>query len=222
MTLTRIIHARRIKGAAFGAAALALVSLSAARPAAAAPAAAGQPVFGSVDINRLQTQSTRKTKYDTDLRALADRLDSTFKLQAQSLMLSAADQNELGTLLNTPRPTDAQRAQITALQTKAAANAQQLTDLQQKKDPTPADTAQLGVLTDMATNGQKTVQDIGAGYQAQLKKLSDDDNLAFTQVVKDAIAAAARERGLTMVFTSDVAVYTTNDITDDVIKRLNK
>jgi len=214
---------RKINWTVLGAAALALASLSMARPAAAAPAAAGsQPVFGSVDINRLQTQSSRKTKYDTDLHALADRLDSTFKVQAQSLMLSSADQNELGTLLNTPRPTDAERARVVALQTKAAGNAAQLTDLQQKKDPTPADTAQLGVLTDMGTAGQKIVQDIGAGYQAQLKKLSDDDNAAFTQVVKDAIAAAARERGLTMVFTSDVAVYTTNDITEDVIKRINK
>jgi len=223
MTLTRTSMTRKINWTVLGAAALALASLSMARPAAAAPAAAGsQPVFGSVDINRLQTQSSRKTKYDTDLHALADRLDSTFKVQAQSLMLSSADQNELGTLLNTPRPTDAERARVVALQTKAAGNAAQLTDLQQKKDPTPADTAQLGVLTDMGTAGQKIVQDIGAGYQAQLKKLSDDDNAAFTQVVKDAIAAAARERGLTMVFTSDVAVYTTNDITEDVIKRINK
>ncbi len=223
MTLTRTSNTRKINWTVLGAAALALASLSMARPAAAAPAAAGsQPVFGSVDINRLQTQSSRKTKYDTDLHALADRLDSTFKVQAQSLMLSSADQNELGTLLNTPRPTDAERARVVALQTKAAGNAAQLTDLQQKKDPTPADTAQLGVLTDMGTAGQKIVQDIGAGYQAQLKKLSDDDNAAFTQVVKDAIAAAARERGLTMVFTSDVAVYTTNDITEDVIKRINK
>ena len=221
MILTRIAI-RKTNWTALGATALALVSLSMARPAAAAPAAGTQPVFGSVDINKLQQDSSRKAKYDTDLRALADRLDTTFKLQAQSLMLSAADQNELGTLLNTPRPTDAQRAQVTALQTKAAGNAAQLTDLQQKKDPTPADTAQLGVLTDMATAGQKIVQDVGTGYQAQLKKLSDDDNAAFTQSVKDAIAATARERGMTMVFTSDVAVYTTNDITDDVIKRINK
>lgn len=220
MTLTRTVNTRKTNWVACGAAALALASFSFARPAAAAPA--GQQVFGSVDITKLQQNSARKTKYDTDLRALADRLDSTFKLQAQSLMLSAADQNELGTLLNTPRPTDAQRAQITALQTRAAGNASRLTELQQKKDPTPADTAQLGVLTDMATSGQKIVTDVGAGYQAQLKKLSDDDNTAFTQVVKEAIAATARERGLSMVFTSDVAVYTTNDITEDVIKRINK
>ena len=221
MTLTRIAHHHTARWAALGASVLALASFAALKPAAAAPAG-GVPVFGSVDISKLQTDSTRKAKYDDQLHALADRLDAAFKAQAQSMMLSPADQNELGTLLNTPRPTDADRARITALETKASQASDQLIALQQKKDPTPADTAQLGVLTDLSTTGQKTVQDIGAGYQAQLKKLSDDDNAAFTQSVKDAIAAVAQQRGLTVVFTSDVAVYTTNDITDDVIKRINK
>ena len=78
------------------------------------------------------------------------------------------------------------------------------------------------MLNDQNAAGQKILQDIGAGYQAQLKKLSDDDNTAFTQVVKDAIIAVAQQRGLSVVFTSDIAVYTSNDITDDVIKRINK
>ncbi len=214
---------RKINWTVLGAAALALASLCLARPSAAAPAAAGSgPVFGSVDILKVQQGSTRQAKYTADLRALEDRLDATFKTQATNLMLSGADQSQLGTLLNNPRPTDAERAQITALETKATQAGEQLTALQQKKDPTPTDTAQLGVLTDLNNNGQKIVQDIGAGYQAQIKKMADDDNTAFTQIVKEAIAAAARERGLTMVFTSDVAVYTTNDITEDVIKRVNK
>ena len=221
MTRIRTFHNITIHWAACGIAAMTLLSLAPVKPAAAAPA--GTLVIGSVDISRLQTGSTRKAKYDTELRGLAERLDATFKVQAQNLMLNAADQNELGTLLNTQRPpTDAQRARVTALETKAAANAQQLVDLQQKKDPTPADTAQLGALSDMNAAGQKIVQDIGAGYQVQLKKLSDDDNAAFTQAVKDAINAVAQQRGLTVVFTADIAVYTTNDITDDVIKRINK
>ena len=221
MTRTRTQQNKAARWATFGIAALSLLSSTAfAKPVIAAPA--GTLVIGSVDITRLQTGSTRKARYDTELRTLADKLDTTFKLQAQNLMLSLADQNELGTLLNAPRPTDTDRARVTALETKAAANAQRLVDLQQKKDPTPADTAQLGTLSDMNATGQKIVQDVGAGYQAQLKKLSDDDNTAFTAAVKEAINAVARERGLTVVFTSDVAVYTSNDITDDVVKRINK
>jgi len=221
MTRIRMTHNRLIKLAALGSAALTLLSLTAAKPAAAAPAP-GTLVIGSVDIGRLSVGSTRKAKYDADLRALADRLDTTFKTQAQNLMLDLADQNELGTLLSSPRPSESDRARITALETKAAANSQKLIDLQQRKDPTPADTAQLGQLNDMNAAGQKIVQDIGAGYQARLKKLNDDDTTAFTQAVKDAINAVAQQRGLTLVLTSDIAVYSANDITDDVIKRINK
>ncbi len=220
MTLTRIMK-QTTRWTALGVAALSLTALAAAKPAAAAPAP-GTLSIGSVDIGRLQTKSTRKAQYDTELRALAERLDTAFKTQAQNLMLEAADQNELGTLLGSPRLTDANRARITALEAKAAANAQQLIDLQQKKEPTPTDTARLGQLNDMNAAGQKLVTDIGAGYQARLKKLNDDDTAAFTQAVKDAINAVAQQRGLTVVFTSDIAVYTTSDITDDVIKRLNK
>lgn len=221
MTLIRISQRQLLKFTALGSAALALLSLTAAKPAAAAPAS-GTLVIGSVDINKLQAGSTRKAKYDTDLRALVERLDAAFKVQAANLMLDLADQNELGALLSSPRPSDADRARVTALESKATANSQRLIDLQQKKDPIPADTAQIGALTDLNNNGQKIVSDIGAGYQARLKKLNEDDTVAFTQVVKDAITATAQQRGLTVVFTSDVAVYTTNDITDDVIKRINK
>ena len=221
MTLIRISQRQLLKFTALGSAALALLSLTAAKPAAAAPAS-GTLVIGSVDINKLQAGSTRKAKYDTDLRALVERLDAAFKVQAANLMLDLADQNELGALLSSPRPSDADRARVTALESKATANSQRLIDLQQKKDPIPADTAQIGALTDLNNNGQKIVSDIGAGYQARLKKLNEDDTAAFTQVVKDAITATAQQRGLTVVFTSDVAVYTTNDITDDVIKRINK
>ncbi len=203
-----------------GAAALTLAPAVLARPAQAAPA--GMPTFGSVDIAKLQTQSTKKAKYDTDLKALADRLDTAFKKQAASIMLSKAEQTELGGLLSKANPTGADQARTAALQGQAARTAQDLADLQQAKAPTPADTARLATLTGQYQAGQAALQEIGDGYQAQLKKLSDQDNTEFTQSVKEAIAAVAQQRGLSVVFTSDIAVYTTNDITEDVVKRINK
>ena len=221
MTLTRISHKQLTQWVASGTAALALFSFAAAKPATAAPAA-GTLVIGSVDINRLQVGSTRKAKYDADLRTLAERLEAALKTQATNLMLDLSDQNELGTLLTNSRPSTSDQARIATLEAKATANAQRLIDLQQAKSPTPADTAQLGQLNDLNSNGQKIVQDVAAGYQSRLKKLNDEDTAAFTQAVKEAITATAQQRGLTVVFTSDIAVYTTNDITDDVIKRINK
>lgn len=203
-----------------GAAALALIPL-APRPAPAAPPA-GVPVFASVDINKIQSQSTKKAKYDTDLHALADRLDNAFKQQAASIMLSSEDQNDLGTLLAKANTTEADRNRITALQTQAANAAKQLTDLQQRQNPTPADTTQLAALTSQYKVGQDALQKISDQYQGQLKTLNEKDAAEFTQGVKEAISAVAKQQGITVVFDSSVAVYTSNDITDEVVKRINK
>ena len=42
------------------------------------------------------------------------------------------------------------------------------------------------------------------------------------QGVARGLELAAKDRGLTMVFSSEVALYSANDITDDVLKKLNK
>ncbi len=216
MKLSHIVRNLTILGAA----ALTLASGMAHAAHDAAPA--GSPQFGSVDINKIQAQSTRKTKYDADLHALADKLDFQFKQQAASVMLTETEQTELGGLLGKNNQSDADKARITALQTEATKSAQDLSDLQQKKEPTPADTARLATLTSQYQAGQQALQKIGDQYQAQIKALSDKDNAEFTQSVREAISVVAQQKGLAVVFTSDIAVYTANDITDDVVKRINK
>ena len=204
-----------------GAAALTLTPSLFARPAQAAPAS-GMPTFGSVDILKLQSESSKKAKYDTELHALADRLNTAFTQQAASIMLSKAEQTELGGLLSKAVPTEADRTRTAVLQAQASKAAQELTDLQQVKAPTPADTAKIATLTSEYDAGKATLSEIGDGYQTQLKTLQEKDNTEFTQSVKEAIAAVAQQKGLSVVFDSNLAVYTTNDITADVVKRINK
>ncbi len=204
-----------------GAAALTLTPSLLARPVQAAPVS-GMPTFGSVDISKLQSESSKKAKYDTDLKALADRLNTAFTQQAASIMLSKAEQTELGGLLSKASPTEADRTRATVLQAQAAKAAQELTDLQQVKAPTPADTAKIASLTSQYDAGKATLSEIGDGYQNQLKALQEKDNTEFTVSVKEAIAAVAQQKGLSVVFDSNLAVYTTNDITADVVKRINK
>lgn len=204
-----------------GAAALALTPSLIARPAQAAPAS-GMPTFGSVDISKLQTESSKKARYDTELHSLADRLNTAFTQQAASIMLSKAQQTELGGLLSKAAPTESDRTRVAVLQAQAGKAAQELTDLQQVKAPTPADTKRIADLTSQYDAGKATLAEIGDGYQTQLKTLQEKDNTEFTQSVREAIAAVAQQKGLSVVFDSNLAVYTTNDITADVVKRINK
>lgn len=205
---------------ALGAAAFVL-SAATSRPVQAAPAG-GMPVFGSVDIGKVQSASNKKAKYDTELRALADRLDYAFKQQTASLMLSASDESELGVLLSKTSRSEADKTRISELQEKSTAAAKEYTDLQQKQSPTPADTSRMAALAGEYAANQAAAQKIGDQYQTQIKALNEKDAAEFTQSVKEAISAVARQQGLTVVFDSSLAVYTSNDITDEVVKRINK
>lgn len=203
-----------------GAAILAGASLSA-RPLLAAPAA-GSAQFGSVDVQKVQAGYSKKGEYDQKIQALQSGLSTQLQTQSNSVMLSKPQQARLGELLAKTNRTDPENAEMTALQAQSTKDFQELTILQQKKDPAATDTTRMDALTKQYQAGQQALREIAEGYQSQIQKQTEGFSNELTSSVKAAISDVAKQRGLSVVFDSSVAIYTTNDITDDVVKRLNK
>ncbi len=204
-------------------AALALLAGSAVGPlparAADAPAAMS---FGSVDLQRLLSGYTKKAAYDQQLSQLQQQLAGFFQQQQNYPMLSDTDQRQLGTLLATAAPTAAQTAQLNTLEAKSTQAQQQLTTLQSEQNPSQADKDQMAQLVQLQKDGVAALQDEQSVYQTQVQQRSDQLSQQLSADVKTAVTAVARQRGLAVVFDSQVAIYTANDITDDVLKTLNK
>lgn len=190
-------------------------------PAQAAPVAGASSAFGSVNVGRIEAESTRAADVKKQLQAMSDNFQQQFNVQQNSVMLSKDQQTRLGVLAAKTNRTDAETAELTGLQQSAAAAAQELTTLQQKANPTDADKARLSTLTAQAQTGQQVLQDISAGYTAQLQAQQARLGGQLSDQVKAAISAVAQQRGLAVVFDSTLAIYSANDITDDVLKRLN-
>ena len=201
--------------------ALALSGFVTAPPARAADAPAAV-LFGSVDLQKIESGYSKKAAYDQQLQQLQQKLGGYLQQQGSFAMLSKADQTQLGVLLAKPAPTAQDTAQINALEAKSTQAAQQLTTLQQEQNPAQADKDQMAQLTQLQKDGQAALQDQSTAYQAQVQQESDQLSQQFAADVKTAISAVARQRGLAVVFDSQVALYTANDITDDVLKTLNK
>ncbi len=211
---------RMMTGAA--ALALTLLGLPSLTPSAhAAPAQSGAIVFGSVDLNKLLTGYSKKAVYDQQVQDLNGKLDAQFKQQVNYDMLTKDQQNQLTALLSKPTPSSQDQATITSLQQQSDKDAQELAALQQKQSPTPTEQARLQTLSQQKQAGQQALQDIADGYRAQVQAEQDRLSAQLSDTVRLAIAAVAKDHGLTMVFTSQVAVYSNNDVTDDVLKRLN-
>lgn len=200
-------------------AALACVILPA-RPALAAPG--GPMQIGSVDLLKVSDGYTKKGGLDQQLQDMTQRLLARFQQQSNSAMLSKEQQTRLQTLLAKPGPSDAEKAEIAALQAQSTKDSQELATLQQKKDLTDADKARLTALTQQQQGGQQVLQEVSDSYTKQLDAEKVRLNAQLTEAVRAAIIAVAKDRKLDAVFTSEVAIFTTNDITDDVLKRLNK
>lgn len=193
--------------------------LGGARCARAADAA---PAFGSVDQQKIQAGYNKRADLERSIQDINVRLSNQLKLISSSDMLSGAQQQELQTLLSKPDQSDADKARITALQAQSNKDAAELRALQQKADPNADDKARLSALTAQQQASHQALQALSESYNEQFKTEADKVTAQFTDSVKHAIAAVAKDKGLSIVFDSTVAVYTANDISDEVIKRLNK
>lgn len=202
--------------------ALALLAFQSPSPVRADATAPAPFVFGSVDLSKILAGYKKKAALDQQIQALSQKLDAQFKQQVGSDMLSAADQQKFTALLSKPNLSDADKAQIMALQQQSTKDAAELAALQQKQNPSADDTARLQALTQQHQAGQQALQDTADAYKAQVQAEQDRLSAQLSATVRTAIGEVAKEHKLMMVFDAQITVYSANDISDDVLARLNK
>ncbi len=209
---------RRASAFALALLAIGTVGLSATKSASA------DLKFASVDLQKVFSLSKDKATADQDLQKFGGNLQAAFQLQQQGIMLSATELKSLGQLATKTAPTDADKASIQALLAKSKKDADELTALQQKKesDLTDSDKLKLSTLTAQGQAGQQSLNDINQDYRSQLDQKSQELNGQISAHMKDVIAQVAAKQSITVVFDSTVAVYTSLDITKDVLAILNK
>jgi len=70
-------------------------------------------------------------------------------------------------------------------------------------------------------NGTQALQAIHDDYSQRLNQQSDQVDQQTLDDIRSAVAAIAKQKGLSVVFDSTYAIYTANDITQAVIAKLN-
>lgn len=182
------------------------------------------PTFASIDLKKITDGYSKSPQLIDQMNDAAKQYQDVWDRQQAYNMLDLADQQQLGTLLAKPDGTlsaDDQQT-IQNLENKSNQDTQELTALQQKSTLTDGDKAQLDALIAEQKAGQDALSQVHDSYVDVIKAQQDKINDAFTDQVKAAIAAVAKDKGYTVVFDAATAVYCENDITDLVLARLNK
>ncbi len=209
-----------------------LVSLAAVSGAFGTPAAAQgrsapgdvRGAIGGVDLQRVFNEYKGKQAAAEQIKTFGGGLDNALSRlrDSSAVFLPEAEVRELATLYSRPEPGGADKQRIGALETKARSLADELRNLQNQNGPTEQQKTRLAELTAAQQKGAETFQQVQQDFQQQLSQRQNALSQKLTEEMRAGISKVAQEKNLTVVFDSAVAVYTANDITNDVINRLNK
>lgn len=178
--------------------------------------------FGVVDYERVINESTFVKSSLERLQALETRYRGVLQTLQENIVLTNEERQELTNLLLTENPNDAQRQRMNQIVQTARQRAGELQQLRQKPEPSETDKAALERFTQMEATGREALQTLAQQLSQQLEQQLQQSREQVRQVVRETIAQVAKEKKLTLVFSAEAVLYAENDITQDVIKRLNE
>ncbi len=181
-------------------------------------------VFGTVDFKKLSTDYKAKDAIEAKLKNMQAQFQARLSRRDNMPLLDEAELKQLDGLYEKDTQTDADKAKIKEIEGRAKAASDEIQALSQKKDTELND----GEKKKLQGTGQKIkdAQQRFAAMKEELSQLFDrfgsgqQDDLMKN--IRGAIAKVAEQKGLSIVFSSDVALYAGTDITLQVISELNK
>ncbi|GBC96668.1 hypothetical protein HRbin16_02477 [bacterium HR16] len=153
---------------------------------------------------------------------MRDQMRAKLQWRANNLLLEEAEITEYESLASITNPTDQQKQRMQQIEQKSQQLNQELSQLRQKNPPSEQEVQRINQLTAIENRNKEILMRMQDEFEQQLNTRRDEMINQMLQDIRKAVAAIAQEKGLAVVFDSTQVLYASNDITSDVIKRLNK
>jgi len=184
-------------------------------------------LLGTVDIDKAYQGYERSASIKNELQAAYEKAQLKLDLMKANKLLNSSEIDELLTLSTKPKQTDADKARIDALLAESKKRDEELQNLEQKKDATDEEKKRLQELTDQRKQAEEAYRKSYEQLQSELNAKEAQLLTSAKKDIVDAVAAVAKEKGIQIILNrsigvNDFVIYSAVDITDDVIKKLNK
>jgi Skp family chaperone for outer membrane proteins len=187
--------------------------------------AKAQQSFATVDFQECAKKSKLKTELDQQFESVRNGLLGVFqKLKdGNSIFLNKAELTELaGILEKGDKSTDAEKKRLVVLQEQADKSSGTLKRLQETPTLTVPQKTDLERLAQLQQDGVQLLQSIGDEYTKRIEEQGRGLEDRLDKAVRAAVKKIAEEKKIALVFPSNVVVYSASDITEDVVKELQK
>lgn len=182
-----------------------------------------------VDIERVSTEFAANLKAVQDIQKQQQTNGAILQTLAQNALLPEPDHTALSALITTENATpnglnDAQKQQKQKLLDKHRGLVEDFNALQQKVvgQLNDLDKQKLNDYVKAQNDARQRLGTLEQKMEADLQNMVDQNRKKALKNVRDAIAKVARDKGFSLVLSNEIAWYAENDLTEDVIKTLNK
>ena len=181
--------------------------------------------YGIVDFERLQADYKRKTTLESDLQALKSKLEKRLARRDSMPFLTEEEHKELDKLFekDATQRSDAEKNRIKELEQKSETTNKEVNALRAKpeKDLTDADRTRIKQVDEQWQKAQQTFAGMKEAGDNELRQFIVANTSTLKKDVNEAVKKVAEQKGLAIVFNSEVAPYANVDITAQVLSELN-
>jgi Skp family chaperone for outer membrane proteins len=177
--------------------------------------------IGVVDYERIVNEAQLTQESLRELQTLQQRYQQAFQSLQENLILTDEERQEFANLLMQPNLNDQQKQRLEALKTIARQRADELQALRQKANPTETEKAALERFTQMEARSREAIQLLGQQWSQEFNQQAETRRSQVQKRIREVIAQVAKEKKIQVVFSAETVLYCENDLTDEVIKRLN-
>ncbi|MER3472709.1 MAG: hypothetical protein C4335_01455 [Armatimonadota bacterium] len=178
--------------------------------------------FGMVDLKRVVDEYEQRKVLESQLQQMSDQMRAKLQWRANNLLLDESEIAEYQNLASLSNPTEQQKQRMQQIEQKSQQLNQELSQLRQKNPPSEQEVQRINQLTAIENRNKEALAQQQDQFERQLSARRDEMINQMLQEIRKAVAAIAQEKGLAVVFDSTQVLFASNDITNDVIKRLNK
>lgn len=182
--------------------------------------------FATVDLIKVQTEFKEKAKVEGDIRAMQARLQRAIDRRRELPLLAEAKHKELDELLDkdVAARSDKEKKRIDELNTEGTGLTAEARKLQQKdqKDLNDADKKKISENEAILVAMQQSLAALQEEGMAKIQQFVNTNTETLLKQMRNAVAKVAEQKGIAIVFNSEVAPYAGADITQAVVSEVNK
>ncbi|MEW5883902.1 MAG: OmpH family outer membrane protein [Armatimonadota bacterium] len=178
--------------------------------------------FGVVDLSAVADKSKlgerEKQAFDTFRR----EVNNILTFINNNKVMTAQQRDQLLTLWLAENSTDQQKQQLEQVKSAIQTASSRYAELVRKTNPTPDELTELSEKSALAGVTQDVLPQIQNSLAQELQARAQEKQTSVLTKAREAAAKYGKQQGFTLIFDSNVAPYAANDVTDEVVKVMDR